>query len=658
MRVPSLSRGKILLFSVIPAAILLMLLAGAEVLIRVLHPEDDLALAREVRYDGIDWYETNRSALRVYFPASTPSLPELKPSLFRRQKAPGGLRIFCLGESTMFGTPYDMNANIPGIVRKQLRRLMLGREVEVVNWGASAINSNVVRDLAPAMLRFQPDAVFIYLGHNELYGPDGVGASWIEKQWPAITGWKYDLRRLRLFRAVQSLFPSPAPSREEAANLMKEVSGGHLVSSDSPDARRVYRNFESNLRAIVGVFSRAGIPVVLSDVTSNLMLPPFVSDAAGRTDSTLRLLFSAGDDAGVLARFAERSSEGRVAAVDHYWAGRALIRTGDTAGGRSALVRARDADLLKFRAPSEINDVIRRVAADAVIPCLAADSVLSSASRGGIPGDSLFWEHLHPTLRGYYLLANGYVDATKGLLALPPGQAAVVPLDPDSLSIAWMELAYADLSIRHLTGRWPFHDLRRTPVVIGDADPAALRIVSDVYDRRTSWNEGCYQSAAYFWSKGGFRKARTTYEAMLEEYAYSFYTNFLLGNLLGTSGDRRQAVPYYRRSIASNPEYPNARLELGLLLVNLSDFDGAIAQLEGLTVRSAAQNDRTITATACYGLGAAYANKGDRRKALEMLDRALALMPGYPDAERLRTQIRLALPGADGPRGHRVTEGR
>ncbi len=234
----------------------------------------------------------------------------------------------------------------------------------------------------------------------------------------------------------------------------------------------------------------------------------------------------------------------------------------------------------------------------------------------------------------------------------------MIPLDPDSLSIAWMELAYADLSIRHLTGRWPFQDYRRAPAVIGGADPVPLEIVSGVYGRRTIWNDGCYQTATYFWSKGDLRSARTTFEAMLEDYPFSFYTNYLLGSLLSTSGERTRAVPYYRRSIVSNPEYPHARLELGLLLVNLSDYDGAIAQLEGLTVRSAPQNDRMITATACYGLGAAYANKGDLRRALEMLDRALALMPGYADAERLRTQIRQALPGADGPRGHGATEGR
>jgi tetratricopeptide (TPR) repeat protein len=642
MSTPSHSRGKMVVFSLIPAAILLVLLVGTELLIRVIHPEDDLALVREVHYDRIDWYETNRSALRPYFAPGTPAVPEFKTSLFRRRKAVGALRIFCLGESSMFGTPYDMNANIPGIVRKQLRRLIPGREVEVVNWGASAINSNVVRDLAPAMVRFQPDAVFVYLGHNELYGPDGVGASWLEKQLPAITGWKYGLRRLRLFRAAQALLPSTVPTREEAANLMKEVSGGHLVTSDSRDARRVYENFETNLRAIVEVFSRAGIPVVLSDVTSNLMFPPFVSDVAGRADSTLRSLYSAGDDAGVLARYAERSSEGRVAAVDHYWAGRALKRRGDMNGARRALVRARDADLLKFRAPSEINEVIHRVAADTGVPCLAADSVFSSASEGGIPGDSLFWEHLHPTLRGYYLLANGFVDAGKGPLALPLGPAAMVPLYPDSLSIAWMELAYADFSIRHLTGRWPFHDYRRTPAVIGGADPVPLEIVSAVYDRRTIWNDGCYQTATYFWSQGNLRRARTTFEAMLEEYPFSFYTNYLLGSLLSTSGERTRAVPYYRRSIVSNPEYPHARLELGLLLVNLSDFDGAIAQLEGLAVRSAPENDRKVTATACYGLGAAYANKGDLRKALEKLEMALAIMPGYADAERLRDQIRQA----------------
>jgi tetratricopeptide (TPR) repeat protein len=330
-----------------------------------------------------------------------------------------------------------------------------------------------------------------------------------------------------------------------------------------------------------------------------------------------------------------------------------MERKGDLPEARKALVRARDEDLLKFRAPSEINAVIRRVARGAGVRCVAADSLFSAESPDGVPGDSLFWEHLHPTLAGYYLLASGYTGALRSILGGRPFHP--VPRDPDSLSIAWFELAYADLAIQHLTGRWPFRDYRRAPAVIAGADPAALKIVTAVYERRTPWNEGCYQSATFSWSRGDFRRARTTYEAMLEDYPWSFYTNYLLASLLSTSGERTQALPFYRRSIASNPGYPHARLELGLLLVNLADFDGAIEQLRPLSAGSGAGIDRVIVSTACYGLGAAYANRGELAKAMEILDRAIALRPGYADAERLRAQIRSAQRSNEGPQRHRGT---
>ena len=101
-----------------------------------------------------------------------------------------------------------MTANIPGIVRKQLRHLAPDREIEVVNFGASAINSNVIADLAPEMVAYAPDVVLVYMGHNEFYGPDGVGAIWLEKTIPFLTGWKYALRGLRLVETAAGLAPN------------------------------------------------------------------------------------------------------------------------------------------------------------------------------------------------------------------------------------------------------------------------------------------------------------------------------------------------------------------------------------------------------------------------------------------------------------------
>jgi hypothetical protein len=113
------------------------------------------------------------------FPGGTPH-PEFKTTLFRKEKGPKTFRIMCIGSSSMFGTPYDMNANIPGIPSETAPSLLpRDRELEVVNWGASAINSNVVR-FCPRLYAIQADLVLVYLGDNEYYGPDGIGASFLE----------------------------------------------------------------------------------------------------------------------------------------------------------------------------------------------------------------------------------------------------------------------------------------------------------------------------------------------------------------------------------------------------------------------------------------------------------------------------------------------
>ena len=198
-----ISTSKKILFSLVPAFIVLVLLALTEIGLRLFSDSLAVPLATPVTYDGIEWLQINRGYLEKYFPANVVLLPEFKPTLMRRHKDAGIFRVLCLGESSMFGTPYQMTATIPSIVRKQLRHIIPGREIEVINLGASAINTNVIADVSSQLVAFQPDLVLLYAGHNEFYGPDGVGASFVEKHLPFLTPLKYKLRDLRLVRLFQ-----------------------------------------------------------------------------------------------------------------------------------------------------------------------------------------------------------------------------------------------------------------------------------------------------------------------------------------------------------------------------------------------------------------------------------------------------------------------
>jgi tetratricopeptide (TPR) repeat protein len=643
-----ISRRKRILFSLFPTALLIILLGTAEVVLRMTSPLDDEKLVREARYDGVDWFQINRGYLRKYFPPAFPYAPEFKSSLFRKTKGPQTFRIMCLGESSMFGTPYDMNANVPGIVRKQLRALFPEREIEVVNWGASAINSNVMVNFLDQVLEYEPDLVLVYMGHNEFYGPDGVGASFLERWFPGLIQFKYALNDLRLVKAFRGLFQSSHKDAKVELNLMRQVSGESLVPLGSPVAAPVLDRFEKNLGEMLRCLRERGVPVIVSDVGSNLLFPPFVSDSLSGVDnseSTIARLRSdclAGDNEKVIASARGMLPANESNASLNFWLGKALYQSGKPEEARPYLVRARDNDLLKFRAPAAVNAIIRRLSGENNTPIVFADSMLSSHSPGGIPGDEMYWEHLHPTARGYYLIASLFVQKILELQLLPGGErsASLIPFNSDSLSICWLELAYADLSIQHLTGKWPFHDYARASVVLDATEPPLRDIVQKTYDRILGWDEACYRSAALFRQTGRRREAITTYEALLEDNPYGFYPHYLLGGLLRDMGEPRRAVEHFRMSIRSNPAYAFSHLELGLLAVNLGEFDEAISELNAVLGLALGQEGSKVRANALYGLAAAHANKGDVERALSCADEALRIDPGYRDVLNLKEKIR------------------
>lgn len=637
-----ISLGRKILFSLLPLTALLTLLVIAEFGLRLFSPVASDSLVTEATYDGIQWYQINRSYLWRYFPANSPIIPELRPTLIRKVKPVGGVRIMCLGESSMFGTPYEMAATIPAIIRKQLRHMYPGRDIEVINWGASAINSNVIHDLSPQIAALQPDVIVIYTGHNEYYGPSGISANRVVRSMPWLIPLTYRFRELRLTRLVESFLNDDASVRakQDDRNLMRQVSEEHLVELVSDDSRWVSAQFERNLTEIIDIFQKEGIKVIFSDVSSNLFFPPFVSRSEFAAErNNFERWFAGGSYDSIVAVCGRILKSDPTHPLGNYWLGRTLVSRGLPDSGIPYLTLARDNDLLKFRAPSVINDVIRRVCEREATPCIGADSVLTALSVADRSGNNYFSEHLHGTAKGYYSLANLFVEMLANVAHFRElGRRRTLPFDFDSLSIPWLDVAYADRSIQHLTGRWPFDNYHRTPVVLGDAASPLRGIVEDVYARRIGWDEGCYRSASYFWKQGKYREAQTAYEALIESHPPNFYARYLLGSLLNQTGHPEEAIMHYEVSVRSNPDYPNAHLDLGLLYVNKGKSQEAIRELQTV-LNLAVGSTLVMRANAYYGLAAAHANEGDIPQALENISRALALVPNYSDALTLRQKI-------------------
>jgi tetratricopeptide (TPR) repeat protein/lysophospholipase L1-like esterase len=624
------------LFRLISALFPFVVLLLAEISLRLFAPSLNSPFTREAAVDTVRMLQVNRSYLERYFPANAPMVPELKPSLLRAQKGKRAIRVFCVGESSMFGTPYELCATIPALVRKQLRHLFPEEDVEVVNFGASAINSNVIADLAPLLAQLDPDVVLLYLGHNEFYGPDGVGAPWIEKRFPFLTRLKYRARSLRIVRLAQKGLASfGRPAQDGERNLMKQVSRGATVVSGSPEEERVLDRFGENLRIIIRTFRERGIRVVASDVTSNLMFPPFIT---GPRHDEIPPLLSSGKAADALRQLQSLKRTDTANAFIDYWLGRTRLALGDTAEARRSLGRARDEDLLKFRAPARTDSIIHDVCRSEGVPCIAVDSLFASLCAGGIPGWTLFWEHLHPNVRGYDIISREFV---RELLAIVPPQSntGLLPFDAGSLDLSWLDLAYGELSVRALTGRWPFTDFTSPSPVLNSGDATERGIVNDIYVKKIGWTDACLRYAAYEENAGRVQEALRTYGALIDEYPFEFYPRYRRAALLRDAGDIPRAAAEYRRVIALNGAYPYALIDLGLLLNNAGEFDEARERLSRALQLTEGQNLPLPRAQILYGLAAISANTGDTKKALEMLGTSIRLSPSYAPAQQLRKQI-------------------
>ncbi|MDP1676110.1 MAG: tetratricopeptide repeat protein [Bacteroidota bacterium] len=624
----------------------------SEILLRLFMPSLDNPFIREVQIDGLELYGVNTHYLKKYFPSGSPIIPGLKPTTFRRHKPVDVFRIVCLGESSMFGTPYQLAANISSLIRKQLRHLYPEKEFEVINVGAAAINTNVILDLSKIIVDYSPDLVLVYTGHNEFYGPEGVGASWIQKKFTKTIAWKYELQDLRIINLIDRYFLTPlSSSASSERNLMRLVSQKNAVPLNSESAERIFSLYESNLNDIVSIFAKRNVPIILSDVSSNLLFPPFMYDTSSqllpfRSEFTLITKdYGKSDYNSALTRAQQLFTFDTTNAFVNFWIGKIYLAQNDLPKAKYFLTHARDEDLLKFRAPSRINEITKKVALQHGITIISSDSLFGSlAASAGIPDDRLFREHLHPNAFGYYKIATLFVQAIlkNNLIMLNPQRPNdLLPFDMDSLSIPWLDLAYGDISIKQLTKQWPFQNY--TPqlfVMTPSADSILRQIALDVYTQKIPLAEGCLKSAVRFQQLHQYRNALTTYASLIEDYPNNFYPYYLSGLVYKEIGDLKNAIRYYEASIQRNRNYLFSQIDLGLVQINSGKIDDAIAHLN--TAQQLAEKEKSsplIQASIYYGLSAAYTNKGDLNQAMVYIEQSIRLAPDYQAAQLLRNNL-------------------
>jgi lysophospholipase L1-like esterase len=507
-----------------------------------------------------DFLRANPGVIRRFMvdERDTPSL-WIRPVYFHRRKAPGTFRIFVQGESTTEGYPYGFGASPAGMLQQRLQRTFPQRKIEVVTTAMSAVNTYTLLSFSGEILEQEPDAVVIYVGHNEYLGVLGVGSGFsVGRRRPVVLSflWLEDLRILQLARHALSAFRPERPSRQ-GRTLMATIADEKEIPYGSPLYRRGLAQYRANLRALLRRYREAAIPVFIGTVVSNERdQPPFISGHGPEADvAAWRRRFAAGRAALVSgdAASALRELDAAVAidaadAAGHFARGRALERLGRYREARQAYLAAKDRDLLRFRAPEEINAILREVAAEQGAHVVEVQEAFHREAENGIIGHDLILEHLHPNLRGYFLLADAFYAALREQALIGPWKTPV-PREQ-----AWREIPvtevdrlYGEWRARYLMSDWPFTE-QQEPFWLPPAAGRVEEIAQEYYRGSCEWPEAMRRLLAHYRSAGDVTEAARVAVLLAEAFPNRADDQRAAAEALLTAG-RPDDVVYRRRAL-------------------------------------------------------------------------------------------------------------
>ncbi len=560
----------------------------------------------------------------------SPALARIPEPNLLSAKPPGTVRIFVLGGSAALGVP-NPGFGFGRILEVMLRERHPGVRFEVVNAAMTAINSYVVLEIARDCSALRPDLFVVYMGNNEVVGPYGPGA--------VFQDWCPDLYLIRailrvkstragqlLASTVRSFRPDGSPKGWRGMRMAMD----NPVAAEDPRLASTYDNFRRNLLDICRVARRAKAAVVLSTVAVNLRgCPPFASRhraglSKGEGDRW-QSLYRAGIDLQDSTRWAEALAQYEKAArIDDRFAelqfrmGESLAALGRAEEARQRLLTACDLDVLRFRADQRINQAIRDVfverEADGVVLTDAEGALARAAPEtGGLPGNDVFFEHVHLNFEGNYLLARAllaqveralpHLRASSETSSVPSRQRCARAL----AMTAWDEYQ-SFRQMADMTSRPPF-----SGQLAHAARMAALREKTTGLARLASEPESA-------------REARRLYEAALESAPDDWSLHHRYGKLLLAAGETQQAVEQMRIALGAYPWNLPLHIDLGIAESMNGRNEEAVALFEE------ALKIYPEHLMAHSNLVTALAREGRIHEATEHLQRAIEIDPEHDDA--------------------------
>ena len=552
-----------LAFKLITILIPFILLFGLEGILRITGYGDDFSLFIQNQEKGYEEYmKLNPDVGKKYFK----KLEYTKPGndIFYKNKPENTFRIFVLGSSTVVGFPYEQNLMFSRILNRQLDEAFPDKNIEVVNTAITAINSFTLLDYTKQILKYQPDAILIYAGHNEFYGAFGIGSNETIRRTRGLTKLNIALMDFKINQLLRNVITGVGQKiaiRGQAGSegtLMKRIVASNNIPYNSEIYRIGIERYRQNMEAILKTIKKKDVPVFFSETVCNVKdIEPFSSVTDGPSEP----------------------------AIEVYKKAQAAEAANDFEKAKELYYRAKDLDAVRFRASEDINMIINDLSVKYEAYLVPMLSKFQDHSPHKLIGNNLMTEHLHPNIDGYFLMADAFFEKIleSGIAGDPVvSQRINIEYIKNNYGYTILDSLLANHHIEMLKGNWPFVKVGEEFDYMKEYKPKSYLdsiTFSILIDDDLSLGTVRYQIAQQYDKNDMYIEAFKEYDAVIRTNPYIAQIYRDAATVLVNLSDLQQALKYFQKSLVYE-ESGFAYFKIGEICFYKGDYSNAVSYFQ------------------------------------------------------------------------------
>ncbi|WP_228851423.1 SGNH/GDSL hydrolase family protein [Aegicerativicinus sediminis] len=558
-------------FKLIAIALPFIFIFILEVLLRMVGYGEDYQLFHRIPMDNKpDYLVMNKKMAKKYF-QDDDLRSDNQSDLFLQTKTDSTFRVFVQGASTVVGFPFYKGGSFPRMLKHRLSLTFPDKNVEVINTGMTAVNSYTLLDIANDIIKQNPDLVIIYAGHNEYYGAYGIGSSISYGSFPFVIRSYLKLKKLRFFQLLENTYHKISSSSfqkpsERTTTLMEVMAKEQRIPLDSKVYQDGLDQFQSNLDKLLSKYNNYEIPVILSTVVSNEKdIQPFISEGLPN-ETEFRNNVDYQDN--IIKKTA--SSNAKAA----YILGRSYLQENKDSA-QKYLHLAKELDLLRFRAPEKINEIIQKKASKYKFPLVDMETVFIKHSPSNIVGNELMTEHVHPNIKGQFLMADAFYEKIKELDLFNDWSNYISFNEAiRDIPVSRIDSIQGIIVIDKLKISWPYN-LNSNQEIDSVFDNNTkgkyreLKLAQDINQNIIKWDDAMAMAYNMYNSDGKYEKALQVAQTLIFEYPEQGKVYEMAGTMCLKMMDYKKAAFYFSKLNSIEPSALSAN-QLALAFVGLN----------------------------------------------------------------------------------------